>query len=245
MILLFTDFGPAGPYLGQMRAVLAQHAPGVPVIDMLCDAPSFDPRASAYLLAAYAKSYPPDSTFLCVVDPGVGGARPAAVLTADGRRFVGPENGLLSQVSSQARQAEWSEIGWRPANGLSATFHGRDLFAPVAAWLAAGHPGRAELRSRPLANILRPAWPADLPQVCYVDHYGNAVTGLRAKTVPERSKLVVGDRILSRANTFSDRPPGDAFWYENANGLVEIAVTQGRADTSLGLTVGCGVESRP
>ncbi len=238
MILLFTDFGAAGPYIGQMRAVLARQAPGIPVIDILSDAPPFDAHASAYLLAAYAKSYPSDSIFLCVVDPGVGGHRAPAILTADGQRFVGPENGLFSQVARQARHAQWSEIGWRPAAGMSATFHGRDLFAPVAAWLAAGSPERAEPKPRPLEQILRSHWPEDLPQICYIDCYGNAVTGLRARAVPEQCGLVVGGQVLTRAVTFSDRQQGEAFWYENANGLVEIAVTQGRADTSLDLAIG-------
>lgn len=242
MILLFTDFGAAGPYLGQLRAVLAREAPGVLVIDMLNDAPAFDARSSAYLLPAYANSYPPDSLFLCVVDPGVGSDRAPAVLTADGRRFVGPGNGLFSQVARRASQAEWSEIGWRPGVGSSATFHGRDLFAPVAAWLASGSPERAKLIPRPLEKMLRPDWPDDLSQICYIDHYGNAVTGLRAKNVPQQCQLVIGDRTLSRATTFSDRLPGEAFWYENANGLVEVAVNQGRADTSLNLAVGSTVQ---
>ncbi|MHA1565382.1 MAG: SAM hydrolase/SAM-dependent halogenase family protein [Alphaproteobacteria bacterium] len=245
MILLFTDFGAAGPYLGQMRAVLAEHAPAVPVIDMLSDAPPFDARAGAYLLAAYAKSYPAGSVFLCVVDPGVGSDRAPAVLTADGQQFVGPENGLFSQVARRAGQAQWSEIGWRPATGMSATFHGRDLFAPVAAWLAGGEAVAAQLTPRPLAALLRPDWPEDLPEICYIDHYGNAVTGLRANTLPLECTLSLADRRLSRATTFVDRQPGEAFWYENANGLVEIAVSQGRADTGLSLRVGTPVTLVP
>ncbi len=245
MILLFTDFGAAGPYLGQMRAVLAQAVPTIPVIDMLSDAPVFDARAGAYLLAAYAKSYPVDSIFLCVVDPGVGGDRAPAVLTADGRQFVGPENGLLSQVAHQADHAQWSAIGWRPATGMSATFHGRDLFAPVAAWLAAGEAAAAQLTPRPLAEILRPDWPPDLPEICYIDHYGNAVTGIRANTLPRDCALSVAGRLLGQATTFADRQPGEAFWYENANALVEIAVSQGRAETALNLCIGTPVKLVP
>jgi S-adenosylmethionine hydrolase len=81
-VYLFTDFGPSGPYLGQMRAVLAAGAPLVPVIDLLSDAPRHSPRAGAYLLASLAAVLPPGGVFLCVVDPGVGTERGAMVLEA-------------------------------------------------------------------------------------------------------------------------------------------------------------------
>ena len=95
MIALFTDFGLHGPYTGQMKAALHQMAPGTPVIDLFADAPVGNPRASAYLLAVYAAWFPAGTVFLCVVDPGVGGARPPVILEADGRWYVGPGNGLF------------------------------------------------------------------------------------------------------------------------------------------------------
>ena len=106
-------------------------------------APAMNPRASAYLLAALAPSIKGEASFVCVVDPGVGTERRALALRADGRWFVGPDNGLLDVVGRRAQAAEWWEITWRPEQ-LSATFHGRDLFAPVAAKLARGEapPGR-------------------------------------------------------------------------------------------------------
>ena len=91
----------------------------------------------------------------------------------------------------------------------------------------------------------RTDWPEDLSEVVYIDHFGNAMTGLRALTVPRDAKLVAMNRVLEPARTFSDRPPGTAFWYENSNGLVEIAVNQGRADRELGLTVGMPIEIVP
>jgi S-adenosylmethionine hydrolase len=90
VIVLFTDFGLHGPYTGQMKAVLHQTVPSVPVIDLFADAPVGNPKAAAYLLAAYAGWFPAGTIFLCVVDPGVGGGRPAIVLEADGRWYVGP-----------------------------------------------------------------------------------------------------------------------------------------------------------
>ena len=238
MIALFTDFGLDGPYTGQVKAVLADMAPGIPVVDLFADAPAGDPKASAYLLATYATWFPKRTVFLCVVDPGVGGPRPALFLEADGRWYVGPGNGLFELVQRRARETRCFEIDWRPER-LSASFHGRDLFAPFAAMLARGEtpPGRScEDPSR------RADWPDELSEIAYIDHYGNAMTGLRAAALPADARLSVAGRVLERATTFSDRPRGAAFWYENSNGLAEIAVNQGRADRDLGLSIGAPVE---
>ena len=238
MIVLFTDFGLEGPYTGQMKAVLHQMAPGTPVVDLFADAPSGDPKASSYLLAAYATWFPAQTVFLCVVDPGVGGARPALIVEADSRWYVGPGNGLFELIQRRADQACSWDISWEPKS-LSASFHGRDLFAPVAAMLARGDPPPG--RPRQDRADRRPDWPDDLAEIVYIDHYGNAMTGLRATALAKDARLAVGGRVLERARTFSDVPPGQAFWYENSNGLIEIAVNQGRADRDLNLRIGCPV----
>jgi S-adenosylmethionine hydrolase len=87
----------------------------------------------------------------------------------------------------------------------------------------------------------RPDWPDDLAEIVYVDHYGNAMTGLRAAVLPRDARLNAAGRAFERARTFDDRPPGAAFWYENSNGLAEIAVNQGRADRDLALSIGMSV----
>ena len=239
MIVLFTDFGLHGPYTGQVKAVLHQMAPGVPAIDLFADAPVGNPKASAYLLAAYAAWFPVGTVFLCIVDPGVGGTRPAIALKADGQWYVGPGNGLFELVLRRATKTRSWDIDWRPKR-LSASFHGRDLFAPVAAMLANGEPPRGQLRTDGADR--RADWPDDLREIVYVDHFGNAMTGLRAATLPRNTRLAVAGRILERQRTFSDGPPGAAFWYENSNGLAEIAVNRGRADRDLGLVIGTAVE---
>jgi S-adenosylmethionine hydrolase len=241
MIVLFSDFGDAGIYVGQMKAVLGREAPGVPVFDLMHDAPAFDARAAAYLLAALVDVYPTGTIFLCIVDPGVGSERDALVVEADGRRFVGPDNGLFEIVMRHANSVSVWTITWRPAQ-LSASFHGRDLFAPVAARLARGEPVPGALAERD--RYARPDWPEDLAEVVYVDAFGNAMTGLRARTLRPGAQLEVAGRRLARARTFSDLPPGTAFWYENSSGLAEIAVNQGRADQALGLAVGTQIAVR-
>ena len=238
VIVLFTDFGLSGPYTGQVKAVLQREAPGVSVIDLFADAPAGNPKAAAYLLAAYSAWFEAGTIFLCVVDPGVGSERPPLILAADGRFFVGPGNGLFELVRRRARRAQTSEITWHPP-ALSATFHGRDLFAPVAARLARGESPPGEVRDD--SWLRQPDWPDDLAEIVYVDDYGNAMTGLRAATLGDDARLGIAGRVLDRVRFFAERPPDDAFWYGNSNGLVEVAVNQGRADRVLGLTVGSAV----
>jgi S-adenosyl-L-methionine hydrolase (adenosine-forming) len=238
MIVLFTDFGLEGPYTGQVKAVLYRAAPGVPVIELFADAPAGRPKPAAYLLAAYGVWFPPGTVFLAVVDPGVGGPRAPVIVEADGRWYVGPDNGLFELVMRRADGVRTWEILWRP-EPLSASFHGRDLFAPLAAQLARGehpaHPSRASEIGR------HSDWPDDLPEIVYVDKYGNAMTGLRGDLLPREARLAVSGRVLKHARTFSDVPTGEAFWYENSNGLAEIAVNAGRAADALQLVIGSPV----
>jgi S-adenosylmethionine hydrolase len=241
MIVLFTDFGVTGPYVGQLQAVLYREAPGIPIVELLSNAPTFDPRASAYLLAAYVDEFPNDTVFLCAVDPGVGGTRRAVVVQADERWFVGPDNGLFNVVSMRARNLAWWEITWRP-NRLSASFHGRDLFAPVAARLTRKEPPPGQLLDN--TDCVDISWPKDWPKCIYVDDFGNVMTGIRAAELDNNIQLEVNGHVLQRACTFSDMPVGQAFWYQNANGLMEIAVNQGHAAQQLGIKLGDSVSLR-
>jgi len=235
--VLFTDFGLDGPYTGQMKAVLHQMAPGIPIIDLFADAPAGNPKPSAYLLAAYAVWFTSGTVFLCVVDPGVGGARPAIILEADGRWYVGPGNGLFELVQRRAGNPRSWDIDWKPER-LSVSFHGRDLFAPVRAMLDRQ---LARLATTPLSARQS----GQTTSAIYIDHFGNAMTGLRVAQLPRAARLIVAGRVLEPARTFSDLRPGTAFWYENSNGLAEIAVNQGRADRELGLSIGVPVEIVP
>jgi S-adenosylmethionine hydrolase len=185
------------------------------------------------LLFAIALQYSQTSVFLAVVDPGVGGGRDAIVVEAGGRRFVGPDNGLFSLLWLRGRGLGCWSIRWRPER-LTSSFHGRDLFAPVAAALATKVPAGWLRRKRAPDVLLRDA---DLARVIYVDHYGNAVTGLRHfKT---SWKLRAGKRTLAYARTFEEaRAP---FWYENSMGLVEVAAPCASAARMLGLKVGSAV----
>ena len=235
MIILFTDYGLQGPYIGQVEAVLSRMAPEQKVIALFPDLPQHNPRAAAYLLATYSGGFPEDTIFFCVVDPGVGNFTDDPVLLRlDRRWYVGPDNGLFDLAARRASAIECRKIDWRPPQ-LSSSFHGRDLYAPVCAMLANGSDvpaTRQEWRDRH-------GWPDDLNEVIYIDAFGNCLAGLRSCMINPDNKLILdGNCTVKHANTFAAVPAGQAFWYENSNGLVEIAVNRGSAQQALGLDIG-------
>ncbi|MEQ9489644.1 MAG: SAM-dependent chlorinase/fluorinase [Alphaproteobacteria bacterium] len=245
-IYLFTDFGLSGFYVGQLHGAIldAQTSPG-PVIDLMHDAQAHDVQSAAYLLAALIRHTPDNAVIVGVVDPGVGSDRPAIVVEADGRCLIGPGNGLFEIVARQAGNAVMHRLVWQP-DRLTASFHGRDLFAPAAARIATtvdSDAWRLELISPLPPSAARPGsdWPDDLPAVIYIDVFGNAMTGIRAAKLAPGLAVAIGGRRIQRATTFSDVPTGEAFWYENSVGLVEIAVNQGRASETLALSVGSSI----
>ena len=240
-ILLFTDFGSNDLYVGQVEAVLERHAPGVRVIHLLHEVPPFNVRAAAHLLAALARDLPRGHVFLGVVDPGVGSGRGAVVLHADGRWYVGPDNGLFSVIAARASSISVWRITEHPA-GTSPSFHGRDVFAPIAAAVATDDFPNGDVA--PAADLAVQFGGDDLAEVVYIDHFGNAFTGIRARDIPPVRWLVVKGREIPHARVFAEAAPGTTFWYENSSGLVEIAVNQGHAARELGLAVGTPISWR-
>lgn len=237
MIVLFTDFGARDPYVGLVKARLAQHAPAQQTVDLLHEVPDFNPHAGAHLLAALAPGFPPGSVFLAVVDPGVGTPRDAVVVLAGGRWFVGPDNGLLSVVAARHADVRLWRITWRP-DAPSATFHGRDLFAPVAADVARGAFPTDKLI--PIDKLNVEFDPGDLPRVIYVDHYGNAWTGVRG--VPADARVSAAGELFRRSESFGFVGKGEGFWFVNSVGLLELAVNRGSAAATFGLAVGDPVQ---
>lgn len=238
-IFLFTDFGSADIYVGQVKAVLHALSPGSAVIDLSNDLAPFKVHAAAHLLDALARQLPAGSVTICVVDPGVGSDRSAVAVRADERWLVGPDNGLMSIVAARSAAVELYDLDPldRP---LSASFHGRDLFAPHAAALASANGARDALRRRERLRVELD--PQDLPGIVHVDHYGNAITGIRASSLAVSSTLVVQGRRMRHARVFSEVSAGELFWYENSIGLVEIAANQASAAALLSLRVGQTLE---
>ena len=244
MILLFTDFGHEGPYAGELRAALARTAPEVPIIDLMHDAPAHDPRRAAYLLAHLSRRSQPGEVWLAVVDPGVGGDRPPVICEIDGVWMVGPENGLFEIARRRAASARCWRIGWSPKM-LSETFHGRDLFAPIAAHLS---------RGLSLSAVGPPVTdPVQLegltPQRCgeriegqilHVDRFGNLVTSISAADLAGwedrlRIHLSPDCRLERLCRTYADVPPGELLALIGSADLLEISVNGGSAARLLDL----------
>lgn len=229
----FTDFGHGGPYLSQVENSIAGVEPAIRVTHLVTDAPAFDPGLSGLLLSALADTEG-EGVFLCVIDPGVGGQRQPVVVNRGEQWFVGPDNGLFSTIFNPDSQSRIFRILYRPGF-LSGTFHGRDLFAPVAARLAASQ--YVALQEIPALEHVENS-PPERARIIYADQYGNLMTGLKGDSLDKRRVLLVGGMKVGYATRFESVGKGRFFWYVNSLGLVEIAVNQGNAAHSLGLSPG-------
>jgi S-adenosylmethionine hydrolase len=235
MILLFTDFGSHDPYVGQVKARLAQHAPDQQVVDLLHHVPDYNAHAGAHLIAAFAPTFPPGCVFMCVVDPGVGTEREGIVVMAGGHWFVGPDNGLLSIAAARNSDTKVWRINWQP-DAISATFHGRDIYAVIAALIAKGDfpADRLEEDAKPHVGFDA----GDLARVIYIDHFGNGWSGIRGASLPKTTRVVARNGEFQHAQTFGAVAKGEGFWFVNSVGLLELAINRGNAAEKLGLKVG-------
>ncbi len=240
IIYFFTDFGIQGPYLGQMESVLLESRQDIRVVNLMCDVPFANPRAAAYLLAALSRYLPENAVVVAVVDPGVGSSRRALCLQQGQRWYVAPDNGLLSILLTGASNCRLWEIDPSSLPVASASFHGRDIFAPVAGKIVRGE--TPELRDIDIETMVGASWPQDLEEIVYIDGFGNAMTGVSASSVPGFCGLVVGEQRIRRATTFSSVPIGELFCYVNSIDLIEIAANQGNAVEALQLRIGHSVD---
>ena len=232
MIVLFTDFGLAGPYTGQVEAVLHQTAPGVPVVSLFADAPAGQPKTAAYLLAAYAAWFPAGTVLLCVVDPGVGGARRALIIEAEAAAMSGRTTVCSNWCCGAPRHRDVgrSPGGRRAVGELPRT-------RPVCAGRGAAGPRRAGDRAGAPVDAGPPCGMARRSardRLCRPLRQ-RADRVARRRACRKRAARSPAGEPIGHAATFSAVPPGEAFWYVNSNGLVEIAVNGGRADRALGL----------
>ena len=252
MITFLSDYGLADGFAGVCHAVIATICPGARVIDITHGVRSGDARAGALILRG-ALPYTPVGVHIAVVDPGVGGARPAVALRAqDDRVLVGPDNGLLWLAAQQSGGVvEAVEIGQSPfrLEPVSATFHGRDIFAPVAAHLAGGAPLTAAGQPYEPERLVRLELPSPrfergtlVAHAVYIDRFGNVQLDAGADDA-DRAGLSFGRRARVAGHTarylrtFGDVAPGDLVLYEDSAHVLAIAVNQGNAARRLGLTV--------
>ena len=253
---LITDFGLSDPYVGQMRAVLARKAPGSRVVDISHDVAPFNVAQAAFFLAASYEHFPADAVILAVVDPGVGTGRAIAALEVEGRLLVAPDNGLLALALKNAWAANIRAFDLSAAmdapSRVSHTFHGRDVFAPLAAWLAlGGKPGELGREIDPETLVSLPWSHPDIRpgracgHVLHIDRFGNCVLNLEAGSlgIPTGLRLTVpAGGGLTYARTYGDMPEGGPGLLEGSQGFLELAVNQRSAAKRFGLSMGDAIE---
>ena len=241
MIVTFlTDFGLQDDFVGTCHGVIATIAPDARVIDITH---GIAPQAvlQGAVVLRNTLPYMPVGVHLAVVDPGVGSKRRAIALrTREGRLFVGPDNGLLMLAAADVEAAH--ELVHYRLEPVSRTFHGRDIFSPAAAHLAAGVAIDELGPAVDPATLVRLDMP-ERPTVIVVDRFGNVATNLRREDLPAPGTRVEVSFALDRyyavvAETFADVPPGELILYEDSYGMVTLAISNGSAARLTGATVG-------
>ena len=271
-IFLLTDFGTRDAYVGQVKAVLATRAPGALLLDLTHEVSPYAIDEGAWLLETSLPFLPAPAVVLAVVDPGVGSARlPIAVRVpvpgdpAAARYLVGPDNGLLSAAVPPEHRPSAPGPCPVPAgldvraiespdarlDAVSDTFHGRDLFAPAAAHIAATGDHRSLGPARETLTLMPPfsAQPEGdglRGTVVHVDRYGNLVTTIRKEQLPPSYSLDInGHRVERTVRTFSDAPPGALACHVDSSGFLAIAEREGNAAARTGAARGDAVLLTP
>jgi S-adenosyl-L-methionine hydrolase (adenosine-forming) len=255
LVTLTTDFGRTAPYVAVMKGVILSLNPAANVIDLTHDIRPQDVRHANYFLGTVVPFFPPGSIHVCVVDPGVGSERAPICLHAKGRLLVGPDNGIFTDI------LQWSAgevVAYRLANLQfwrasvpSNTFHGRDIFAPVAAHLSRGvaapelgpvHTELVELSVRHAITFGK-RWQGE---VQFIDGFGNVITNIPAcklKSLPV--KVALGGAALGTVRwvrTYAEAVPGELVCLFSSDGFFEIAEVNGNVARKLGVTVATGIE---
>lgn len=254
-IVLLSDFGLTDPYVGLMKSAIVSVAPTAPLVDLTHAIPPQDIRAGALVLHHALPHLPHDAVVVAVVDPGVGGPRRPIVLETAHALLLGPDNGLLSgAVAPDARRRAIAITESRYfRHPVSRTFHGRDIFAPVAAHLASGlepsalGPEAGSLVEMPLPHA-RPEANGVSGEITYVDRFGNLVTNVAAETlgdaIDDVTVDVPGHRPTPLVPAYASVPAGEVLAVVNSWGLIEIAVRDGSAARRLGAGIGTAVRVR-
>ena len=258
IITLTTDFGLEDHYAGTMKGVLLSSCADAQLVDISHDVRKFNLYAGAYAIDQAAPYFPAGSVHLVVIDPGVGTERKPVLLHANKQFFVAPDNGVLSLIRARDPGATAREISnkdlWLPS--VSHTFHGRDIFAPVAAAVAAGSAQPEDVGSILEDPVMLPGLePHEIERnhwqgmVLSVDHFGNVITNFRAgkfrAALSTKFFLEAGSgRVTEARQTFGQAEPGLCFAYAGSSGYLEIGLNQGDAARELMIEPGVWVELR-
>ncbi len=254
-ITLTTDFGLVDHFVGVMKGVILGIAPKVQIVDITHEVQPFEINEGAFIVAEAYKYFPKKTVHVIVVDPGVGSERRPILAEMAGQYFIAPDNGVLSMIYSREQKKKVRHISNDKyfLHPVSRTFHGRDVFSPVAAHLAAGVPAArfgkliddyVKLSIGKPTRTGKRVWTG---LVLKVDRFGNLITNLRLDEFPEiktrRFELNAGLQQISHlAETFSECPPGELFVVSGSSGYLEVAANQGSAAKLLGVAGGSPVE---
>jgi S-adenosyl-L-methionine hydrolase (adenosine-forming) len=255
VITITTDFGLQGPFVATMKGRILARSPQARIIDVTHEVPVYWPAEAGFWLARAYAYFPNGSVHVAVVDPGVGTTRDILAVVADGHAFLAPDNGLLAPVVTRATSCKIRRLDIARLMGkfslppVSATFHGRDIFAPIAAEMAAGRAPFAELG--PEVTDIVPSW-VDEPTasadqvagvVITIDHFGNLITNIDAGLIHAFPHPVVrtGGHNFPLRRTYGDVRPGEYLALINSFGVIEIARAEQSAAEGLGLGRGAPV----
>ena len=254
VITLTSDFGLSDPFVGVMKGRILTRYRDARIVDLTHEISAYWPAEAGFWLTRSYGYFPRGSVHVAVVDPGVGTQRAIVCVEADGHVFLAPDNGLLAPLVSGAREAkvhrlDLNRLGHLRLGVPSATFHGRDIFAPVAAELAAGKVRPSNLGDE-VADLV-PAW-VDEPLVSSdkvagvvitIDHFGNLITNIDVSLVREFRRPVVraGVHEFPLRRTYGDRQPGEYLALINSFDVIEIARAEQSATDGLGLGRGTPV----
>ena len=257
VIALLTDFGPRDWYVAAMKGVILSCAPRARFVDITHEVPPQDVTAGAFTLAAAVPWFPRGTVFLAVVDPGVGTERALVAAAADGRYLLGPDNGVLSLSLARARTVRMVRLTnaryW--LRHVSRTFHGRDILAPVAAYLARG--GALHRLGAPCREPVRLALPPVRRQgrvvqgtIAHIDAFGTLITNLETSSVPAPSRdvrimLRCRGRLVPVVSSYGAAHPHQLIALAGSSGFLEVAVRDGSAARALRARRGDPVSLRP
>jgi S-adenosylmethionine hydrolase len=241
VVALCTDFGTADPYVGLMKGMVLRSHPRAILVDLCHDVPPQDVAFGAFVLAAARGRFPGGTVHVAVVDPGVGTARAALAVHAHSCYWLGPDNGVLSPaLEAEDAEVRILDLGHLPLGTLSRTFHGRDLFAPVAGWLASGRYGFQALGPRADDPIILPDLRQGPPRVIHVDRFGNLLTNVAPP--PGLAALRIQGRRAPLHATYAEAAEGSLLCVVNSYDLLEVAVCRGNAAETLGVSRGATVD---
>jgi len=260
IITLLTDFGAADVFVGSMKGVILGINPHAQIIDLTHDIPAHNIRAGAYLLHSASRHFPPGTIHVAVVDPGVGSERRPLLVTTRSYHFLAPDNGLLSYILAAEPKAEIRELTAKQyfLGTVGSTFHGRDLFAPAAAWLSLDEPTDAfgpRIDDPVRYEVRQPTLEEGrlMGEVLHVDRFGNLITNISQTILREALGTAEWARVQVRIrNTdvqglrrfYADAPPKTLAALINSDNLLELFCNQGRADELVKAEIGERVEVR-